>query len=109
MKNNYNFLNVTLCLALQFILIICNGQGSSQGNNNGSTVTVVPIAGSTSSWLNSFNVKVFDGAYAVNSVNMPVTGNYTDYIVVTNFGFSIPVGSTIDGIKVSVSRWDANP
>jgi hypothetical protein len=108
MKNKYSLLNVTLCLALQSILIICNGQSSSQGNNNGNTVTIVPIAGSTSSWLNVSNVKAFDGAYAVNSVNMPVTGNYSDYIVVTGFGFSIPVGNIIDGIKVSVSRWETN-
>ncbi|MBK5285602.1 MAG: hypothetical protein JJE25_09365, partial [Bacteroidia bacterium] len=91
-----------------FSMLNSNAQSSSQGNNNGNTFTTVAIAGSSSTWLNTSNVSVADNVYSVNGSNLPATGNYTNYLVVTEFGFSIPAGNNIDGIKVSVTRREDN-
>lgn len=53
----------------------------------------------TVAWTNENNVKVSDGSYAtlVGVAN-------SQYIKTTNFGFAIPTGSPIVGIKVEVER-----
>ena len=67
--------------------------------NNGSTFTTTG-AGGTIAWSNSSNAQTSSGSYATvtlknkNSENLKATG----------FGFSIPVGSTIDGIIVNVEK-----
>ncbi len=59
--------------------------------------------GGNSPWSNPDNAKVSDGSYATNTIS--AGGQDTYLLKATNFGFSIPSGATIDGIKVEIERW----
>lgn len=52
-------------------------------------------------WLNASNVLADDAAYAVCSL---ASGEYSDFLVVNEFGFSIPNGATVEGIELRVVR-----
>jgi hypothetical protein len=54
----------------------------------------------TVAWTSPGNAFSDNAVYASASVD----GTTTNYIVCTNYGFSIPTGSTIDGIVVAVER-----
>jgi hypothetical protein len=72
----------------------------SVGPNNPGTVVNNTAAGSVA-WTNPGNAIGSDGLYAVASgSNCPIS-NYLD---VTNFGFSVPAGSSIDGIIIGIDR-----
>jgi hypothetical protein len=77
------------------------------GPNSGSTTTNVALAGSSGSWLNTGNVVSSNNVYSTFTLPSGV-GNFTDYIQITGFGFSIPLGATIDGILVEIERSDPN-
>ena len=81
--------------------------GQIDGPRSPSTITNVSIGGSSASWGFLKNVKVSDGSFAATG-DLPSIGNYSDYIVATDFSFNIPVGSTISGIVVEVERFDVN-
>lgn len=68
-------------------------------------MTVIP--GSSQTWQNTGNVASSDNVYSNFGSIAPANG-YTDYLVVTNFGFNIPPGSSISGIVVEIERSDAN-
>lgn len=51
-------------------------------------------------WTNTDNVKVSDDVYS--TVVLDGISGSSDVIYVRNFGFSIPTGSTIDGILIEV-------
>ena len=52
-------------------------------------------------WSSPNNAKVSDNVYASNSVN---SAKHLDYLRASNFGFAIPAGATINGIKVEIER-----
>ncbi len=95
---------------LLFLGLYFSGLLSAQitGPQSPGSFTVVNIPGSSATWSNTGNVAASDNSY-VTSGNIPgASGAYTDYLVVTDFGFSIPLGSTISGIVVEVERADPN-
>lgn len=51
-------------------------------------------------WTNPDNAKASDNSRTINTNR----ASFTDPLVATNFGFSIPAGSTITGIKVDIER-----
>ena len=53
----------------------------------------------TERWWNPENITADDGSYSRCSVPL---GDYGGYLIGYNFGFSIPTGATINGIKVEV-------
>lgn len=55
----------------------------------------------TVAWNNPSNVSTSDNSYALASTGGSET---TNYLKATNFGFSIPTGSTIDGIEARVEK-----
>ena len=55
---------------------------------------------SASGWTNSGNVYVSDNKRA--QYDLFISGSNTTYLTATDFGFSIPAGATINGVKVSV-------
>ena len=55
------------------------------------------------SWSNPDNAKVSDDTRAINQLGSAV-GKESHYLKATNFGFSIPVGATINGIVVEIER-----
>ncbi|MCC7401576.1 MAG: T9SS type A sorting domain-containing protein [Chitinophagaceae bacterium] len=97
----------SLLLFLFFAIFQINSKGQIEGPSNGNTFTVVAIGGSSQTWQNPGNVAASDNTYATFGTISAANG-YTDYLVVTNFGFNIPSGSTITGIMVEVERSDAN-
>ena len=80
---------------------------SSQGPNFPGTATSVSVTTSTTwgensqstGWSNPGNIEATDGVYATVNVGINF---YTWVLLASNFGFSIPGGSTINGITVSV-------
>ena len=91
------------------MILICGGAfGQSTQSRAGLTFSNNSITGSTTSWTNVTLAGNSDDLYAIPVANLPATGNYTDYLMVTNFQFAIPAGSTILGITLTVERSDAN-
>ncbi len=96
-----------------FVFFLClyvtaNVSAQSAGPNSGGTFTTAPLAGSTVGWSNTGNTSASDDSYATMVGFTGITGVYTNYLVVTNFGFSIPIGVTITGIIVQIERADPN-
>jgi hypothetical protein len=98
MKNLYS-----LCIAVLMFVTVA----AQSGPFSGSTFANVPLTGSSVSWANVGNAATSDDNYAT-CANFPNgIGNYSDYLQVTNFNFSIPP-STVTGILVEVERSDPN-
>ena len=96
----------SLFIFLLLYVYIINGQ--SQGPNCGSVTSNTSITGSSSTTTNRTNVFASDNLYASNTTNLSSTGNFSDYLVVTGFGFSIPTNATITGFEVNIERSDIN-
>jgi len=62
------------------------------GSNDASVGTIA--------WTNTGNITADDGATA----NIPFTSGTTNYLTATNYGFSIPSGSTINGITAEIKE-----
>lgn len=78
------------------------------GPSSGNTFLNSNIPGSTQSWTNTGNVSLSDNNYASFGDITAGMGSYTDYLVTTNFGFTLPPGIIIDGIVVKVECSDPN-
>jgi hypothetical protein len=99
MKNFY-----LLCAGvLMYVTVAAQSQTLSGG-----TFANFPIGGSKQSWVNVANVATSNNIYATFGNLTGGVGGYTDYLLVTNFGFSIPPSATITGIQVDVERSDPN-
>jgi hypothetical protein len=68
-----------------------NSAGAGADNASVGTIT----------WSNPGNITASDDSRATATLG---SGDVTHYLVATGFGFSIPGGSTIDGIEVSVEK-----
>lgn len=101
MKKNLLFLVIT------FLAVNIQAQ-SVVGPQSGSNFTIVAIPGSNQTWINPGNISASDNTYATFGNLVGGAGAYTDYLVATGFGFSIPGGATISGIVVEVERSDPN-
>lgn len=75
---------------------------ASGPNSPAVTANVTTGALSEQGWTNPNNVKVSDGAFATTSFGGGV--DCSEYLQVTDFGFSIPLGATINGILVEVQQ-----
>lgn len=74
---------------------------ASDGPNSPGTSANVDRDG-MQAWDTPSNAEAEDDTY----VHIDVTAScYTDWLRVTNFGFSIPVGATIDGILVEINHY----
>lgn len=88
MRNN-------LLLILLLATFVLNAQYSQTGG------TVSTIANGTS-WSNLSNALSSDNAYASTTINSSNT--QSDYLVVTNFGFSVPTNETVTGVEVVIEK-----
>lgn len=95
-------------LILFFLLFSDLTFGLSSQTKTGVTYTTASIAGSVGGWSGSANAISSNDVYAIPTANMPNNGDYTDYLKITNFQFTIPAGSVITGIAINVERSDAN-
>ncbi|HXB09185.1 MAG TPA: T9SS type A sorting domain-containing protein [Puia sp.] len=74
------------------------------GATNPGTAADVALTGASFTWNNP-NGALSAGGSAASSATLPsVNTGTTDDLQLTNFGFSIPTGSTIDGIEVDITR-----
>lgn len=95
-----------LILACAGVLILCGSAiGQTAGPNNAGTGTSIPLYSGTFPWNNPGNIAFDDNVYAY--VNMNVGSS--DYLMATNYGFSIPAEATILGIRVTVGRYQFVP
>ncbi len=69
--------------------------------------TAVDNGGGSTVWSNPDNVKASNDTYATASLG--TISSFSNYIKVTNFGFSIPTSATINGVVVEVERKGTGP
>lgn len=72
----------------------------------GTVTTEVVGAESNDNWLNTGNISADDGAEASLIHPSFDAGVITSRLKAQNFGFTIPAGSTIDGITVEIEKRD---
>lgn len=82
------------------LFVSVNNPSLTSGPQNPSTGADSNALG-TITWSNPSNIKVSDNARATANLN---AFNTTHYIKATGFGFTIPAGATILGIKVDIER-----
>ncbi len=68
--------------------------------------TAADNGGGLDAWTNTGNILTSDNTYA--QVTVGFNGSWSDYLNATNFGFHVPAGATINGIKVEIERSSAN-
>jgi hypothetical protein len=88
-------------LAVSVVILLCSlalFAATSPTNNCGTGADVVITSGKV--WTNPSNI-TSSGQIAIV---VPVAGGFSDYLAATNFGFSIPGGTTINGVQISFSR-----
>lgn len=92
-----------------FITAFSSIAQTSQGPFSVGTFSNVPRAGSVTSWTNLSNASSSDNSHvSIPAGSLSANGDYTDYFVATNFGFSIPAGATVLGIVVEIERSDTD-
>lgn len=75
----------------------------TEGPLSGSSSSNVILSGSSASWSNTGNALSSDNSYASSTLSS--NGDFTDYLVVTNFGFNISLLNTILGIEVELEKF----
>ncbi|PCI28630.1 hypothetical protein COB55_03700 [Candidatus Wolfebacteria bacterium] len=87
---------------LYIILLFCPLLGSSQSQGPNGSSTVISDGSGIIPWTNLGNSTLSNNDY-VTCLNLD-NNKKSDVLELTNFGFSIPVGSTINGIEVFIER-----
>lgn len=106
MIRNYTRCAIFIFPALIFFMAVnCHAQSSQ--TRNGSVFTNVVIPGSTTDFSNTDKADRSDNDYAENDDGLVANDEFTDYLQITSFGFTIPDGATIDGITVDIERHNA--
>lgn len=78
------------------------------GPANPNAFSNLTLFGYSRQWTNISNAQFEDETYA-SFGNLPeIPGSHTDYLAATDFGFQIPAGTIIKGIKVEVKCFDPN-
>jgi hypothetical protein len=83
---------------------ITTSKAATYGASSGSSFTTLAISGSSTNWSNTSNASALDLSSASTASTLTSTGQYTNYLVATNFGFSIPTGQTVTGITVEINK-----
>lgn len=96
-----------LLLAMQFLSIIPLA-AQAEGPHNPASFSNISIPGYNQQWTNISNAAVSDMDYASFGNLSGGAGSHTDYLAASNFGFDIPDGTSITGIKVEVECSDPN-
>ena len=96
------FTHSVLCTLL-LLTTRCFAQIST-GPTNPGTATEVPLTGSSFTWSTPAGALTAGGGTANAAAILTAFSGTTDYLQLTNFGFNIPTGSTIDGITATMNR-----
>jgi hypothetical protein len=92
-----------LASSLLLSIIVSSVTAQSAGPNSPGTISNEVVTGSKGAWTTMTNAASSNDAYAL-SATMSTAGDYTDRLVATNFGFSVPAGNTIIGITATVEK-----
>ena len=76
----------------------------STGATNPGTATVVSLSGASFTWNNPNGALAAGGSTASTANLLSVNTGTTNALELTNFGFNLPTGATIDGIQVDITR-----
>jgi hypothetical protein len=105
--------NLPLTIAAQNVQVRITLPGSSSGNATNASAYAGTGANDaavgTAAWVNPTNAEG-NQTTSYASVNLSASSNTseaTEYLKLTNFGFAIPAGATINGIGVSIYKWGA--
>jgi MBG domain (YGX type)/Ig-like domain CHU_C associated len=101
-KTKWHFLSLVL------LLVLIPGMALAQttvGPNNAGTGTNVSGIGSVA-WTNPGNALANENSYATISLTSGNTAS--NYLQTTNYGFSIPAGAIINGIQLTIGRFENN-
>lgn len=97
--------NIVFALAvigITYVIPATTIHAASSGPNSPGTASDVATAG-TVAWTNPQNAKVSDDTYV--SADLTGTASLTShYLSLSNFGFSVPTGATINGISVEIDK-----
>lgn len=97
--HRYHFFTIILGLSVCFY-----GQAqSSSGPNSGTSAINVSLTGSSASWSNPSNALSSNNSYTSSSLSS--NGDFTDYLQITDFGFSISSSNIIVGIEIEIERF----
>ncbi len=101
------FNTLAICLSpkliLSFLLVAVIPYNKIIGQTAGpSSPGTASNIGVTKPWSNLTNVILSNNTYASVSVN---SGQVSDVLIVTNFGFTIPTSATIDGVAVEIEKY----
>lgn len=97
----------TILLVMQFLSII-RLSAQAEGPHSPASFSNISIPGYNQQWTNISYAAVSDNNYATFGNLAGGAGSHTDYLAATNFGFDIPEGTSITGIKVEVECSDPN-
>lgn len=75
---------------------------------SGSSFTTQSLSGSSYNWNNSSNLASSDDNRTTAAAVVGVLSGTTNYVKATGFGFAIPSGSGICGVKVEIEKSGAN-
>ena len=95
-------------LSFTAVLCVIASLGQIEGPYSGANYANVPIPGSNKSWINITNAGASDDLYASYGSLTGSSPSYTDYLLVSDFGFAVPGGVNITGIVVEMERSDPN-
>ncbi len=102
------FMKSLILLVMHLVGIISISAQTSEGPRNPGTFAHANLIGYIQQWNNINSAALSDNNYASFGNLTGGQGSHTDYLVATNFGFDIPSGTTITGIKVEVECSDPN-
>ncbi len=97
--------NVLYCA---FLLVAQITNAQTQGPLSGGSFTTSVIPGSNKTWNSPSNGSPNDNVYTDFGNLTGGVGSFTDYLVASDFGFTIPASAIITGILVEVERADAS-
>jgi hypothetical protein len=91
-----------------FTFICLNLSAQVAGPQNPNSFSNLDLPGYSRQWTDITNAGLEDESYATfGNLDGPM-GTHTDYLLVKDFGFRIPAGTIINGIKVEVECADPN-
>jgi len=94
---------VVAVLCCNYITANAQGCASSAGANNAASFST--SAYGSFPWTSPGNAQTSDGSYANATQALGILSSaYSDYLIIQNFGFSIPSTATICEIRVEVER-----
>ena len=99
-----SFMVSAIFILLLVVLPVTTALAATSGANNAGTGSNVAGTG-TVDWSGPGNIIAVDTSYA--TADLSGTGLFTSrYLEGTNYGFAIPSAATIDGIQVSIGRFE---